>query len=428
MKKFVFILPLLAVASVPAFATVNISAPANDETTGSDVRFVASATTTCAKGVASMGIYINNNLVHQNGGASIDTQLSLGTGWNKVVIEEWNQCGGSATATRTIDVVKSAGVTISQPADGATVSSPAGFVATATTACGKGVSAMGIYVNNNLVYKTGGASINTQLSLGSGWNGAVVEEWDNCGGAAKKALSIDVAGSSGNTLAAVQGAGGWNQWGELPPTMDICNAPCSNQVGFSMEQHEGSVSKSGNGTKFSLWGTKPYSAVLYSNPIMGQNSTLRPDTDRTLIPSLHNFTYNADFYVTDASVTQSLEFDINMYLNGAGMEWGTQCNHLADGDWDVWNNVETKWVSTGHPCYLNNGWNHVTIQVQRQSDNSLLYQSITMNGTTYTLNWAFAPFSVPSGWYGMTANYQMDGNYKMASNTTYLDNLNITYW
>jgi hypothetical protein len=51
-----------------------------------------------------------------------------------------------------------------------------------------------------------------------------------------------------------------------------------------------------------------------------------------------------------------------------------------------------------------------------------------MNGITYTLNKSVAPFWVPSSWYGMTVNYQMDGNYNMSSNTTYLDNLNVTYW
>jgi hypothetical protein len=163
---------------------------------------------------------------------------------------------------------------------------------------------------------------------------------------------------------------------------------------------------------------------------MGQGTTLNmPDTNRTLIPSIHHFTYDAYVYVTNASVTQSLEFDVNMYLNGVGMEWGTQCNHLDGGVWDIWNNINAKWVSTGVACNLiNNGWNHVTLQVQRQSNNDLLYQSITMNGHTYTLNRTEAPFPVPSGWYGVTVNYQMDGNHTQASYTTYLDKLNLTYY
>jgi hypothetical protein len=124
-----------------------------------------------------------------------------------------------------------------------------------------------------------------------------------------------------------------------------------------------------------------------------------------------------------------LEFDISMYMNGVGMIWGNQCNNLGGKVWDIWDNVNAKWVSAGVPCNLiNNGWNHVTIQAQRQSNNTLLYQSITLNGVTANINRTYAPFSVPTSWWGITLNYQMDGDYKMSSNSTYLDNFRFTYW
>lgn len=428
MKKSCLSLLLLALAAVPALASVNVSAPMNGQTTGTNVQFTASATTTCPSGVAAMGIYINNNLAYIVNGASLNTQLPLGAGWNYAVVQDWDYCGGSSTTPLNVNVTSNAGISVASPANGATVSSPANFVANAATGCSAGVGAMGVYVNNNLVYTVNGGSLNTQIPLGGGWNNVVVQDWDNCGGVSKQAMNIDVTGSSGNTLWALQGAGGWNQWGELPPAMDTCNAPCNYQVAFDMQQHEGWVSNSGNGTQFDLWGTTPYSAVLYSNPVLGQRSWINSDPNQTLLPNLHNFTYDTDVYVSNADVTQALEFDVNMYLNGLGMEWGTQCNHLADNSWDYWDNVNATWVSSGAPCVLTNGWHHLTLQVQRESDNTLLYQSITWDGTTYTLNRYVAPFSVPGDWYGVTVNYQMDGNYNMSSNTTYLDNFNLTYW
>jgi hypothetical protein len=66
--------------------------------------------------------------------------------------------------------------------------------------------------------------------------------------------------------------------------------------------------------------------------------------------------------------------------------------------------------------------------MQREPNNDLLYQSITVNGVTSVINKTVAPFPVPQGWWGMTVNYQMDGNYRMASNTTYIDKMNFTYW
>ena len=197
-----------------------------------------------------------------------------------------------------------------------------------------------------------------------------------------------------------------------------------------MVQDVQSPSLSGNATEFQIGGSTPYSDVLFSNPAIGQFSTQNlPDSAHTLVPTIHNFIYDADFYVTDAAVTQVLEFDISMYLNGVSMIWGTQCNHLGDGMWDIWDNVNAHWVSTGDACTLiDKGWNHLTIQVQRQADNSLLYQSLTLNGVTANLNLIYPPGAAPASWWGVTVNYQMDGDAQQSTNTTYLDNLSLTYW
>jgi hypothetical protein len=233
----------------------------------------------------------------------------------------------------------------------------------------------------------------------------------------------------GTRLSAIQASQGWNNWGQLAPTYNDCPAPCKG-VTWSMTQGVSTPSLSGNATQFEVGGTTPYSDVLWSNPLIGQFSTQGlPDTDHSLLPTLHNFIYDADFYVTNASVTQVLEFDVNMYLNGVGMIWGHQCNNLGDKQWDIWDNVHKRWFSTGITCNLiNDGWNHITIQVQREADNTLLYQSITLNGETVTLNTTSPAYSVPQSWWGVTVNYQMDGDNKQSANETYLDNLSLTYW
>ena len=69
-----------------------------------------------------------------------------------------------------------ANVTVSSPANGATLGSPVPYVATATTTtCSKGVASMGIYVNNDLVYVVNGASMNTHWTLAPGSYSTVVE-------------------------------------------------------------------------------------------------------------------------------------------------------------------------------------------------------------------------------------------------------------
>jgi hypothetical protein len=117
-----------------------------------------------------------------------------------------------------------------------------------------------------------------------------------------------------------------------------------------------------------------------------------------------------------------------MYMDGMGFIFGNQCDNLGDHSWDVWNNTTNHWESTGAPCKFTNGWNHVTIQVQRESDNWLYYQSITLNGVTYNINRYYEHGSANSSWWGVTVNYQMDGNYQEAPYSTYLDNFTLTYW
>jgi hypothetical protein len=84
-------------------------------------------------------------------------------------------------------------------------------------------------------------------------------------------------------------------------------------------------------------------------------------------------------------------------------------------------------VKSGIACNpLSNAWNHLIIRVQRTSDNRLLFQSINLNGVTHSLNRYDNPSSTT--WYGLTVNYQMDGNREQQPYTVYLDKFNFTFF
>src|SRR6266568_8986522 len=88
-----------------------------------------------------------------------------------------------------------AGVTVTAPSSGATVQSPVHFVASATTGCSKGVSAIGIYTApSQLAYVVNGASLDTKLTMNAGDYSTVVQEWDNCGGSSSTTVPITVTG------------------------------------------------------------------------------------------------------------------------------------------------------------------------------------------------------------------------------------------
>ena len=434
MNRFVQISTAILVFFFTAFAYagVTVSSPANGSTVGTSIDIVASATTSCSKGVASMGIYPTPGwLVYTVGGASLNHTISLNPGTYNIVVQEWDYCNGASTATVTVTVKTGSGVTVTSPANNSTVGSPVTYAASATTSCSKGVASMGIYTApGQLAYVVNGASLNTSLSLSAGTYNTTVEEWDNCGGAATTPVKITVSGS-GSVFYGIQKAGGWNSWAQQPPSYQDCTTCTSSGPGTTWAMYQGikNPTLDGNSTQYNIGGTMDYSDVLWNNHLIGPFSSQGVyDNNHTLVPTLHTFTYDVYFYSSNLNVSQALEFDVNQFFDSMGFTWGHECRVYDGNEWDVWDAANYKWVPTGISCYpLENAWNHLTIVVQRTSDNRETYQSITLNGVTHTLNWTYYPFSVPSDWWGITVNYQMDGNYAQQPYTVYLDELNFTY-
>ena len=75
---------------------VNVTSPADGSGVSSPVNYAATATSTCAQGVASMGVYVNNKLNYVVNGAKLNTSITLSAGAYDTVVQEWDRCGGSA--------------------------------------------------------------------------------------------------------------------------------------------------------------------------------------------------------------------------------------------------------------------------------------------------------------------------------------------
>lgn len=200
MKTSRFILSVLLSLAAPSFAAVTVTSPQPGSTVSSPVQYTASATApTCPTGVHSMGIYINNKLTYiAHNTAQLNTQLSLPAGAQHTVVEEWDNCGGATYTTVNITVTNPtsgpAGVVVTSPTPNSTVTSPVQYTASATApSCATGVHSMGIYIDNKLTYIAHDtAQLNTQLSLPTGAQHTVVEEWDNCGGASYTTVNLTV--------------------------------------------------------------------------------------------------------------------------------------------------------------------------------------------------------------------------------------------
>ncbi|MBV8630482.1 MAG: hypothetical protein JOZ83_06125, partial [Silvibacterium sp.] len=99
----------------------------------SPVSFVATAaTSTCSKGVASMGVYVAYVKIYVVKGATMHTALAIAPGTHHIVVEEWDYCGGATLTPVDLTV---AGVAVKSPVAGKTFSSPVTYLATAVTTC-----------------------------------------------------------------------------------------------------------------------------------------------------------------------------------------------------------------------------------------------------------------------------------------------------
>lgn len=235
--------------------------------------------------------------------------------------------------------------------------------------------------------------------------------------------------SSGeSSFSNLQHSGGWGQYGQRGPSYVDCSPSPCNGISFWMAQNVNNPSISGQASEFNVGGSGSFADALFNNHLIGPGSTQgMPDPNNTVVPGLHNFTYDVYFFGNNLGLSQALEFDINQFFSSKGFIWGHECRIASGNEWDVWDNQNQVWKPTGVACKPNsNSWNHLTIKVQRNSNDELVYQSITLNGQTANLNWTFPPGQTQN-WYGLTVNYQMDGNSSQNPYNVYLDKLTFSY-
>jgi phospholipase C len=148
---------LLLALTAPAFATVTVSSPTAGSTVVSPVHYVASATaTTCSTGVASMGIYVNNTLTYVVDAATLNTSITLATGAEHTVVEEWDHCGGATYTTIDLTVEATADPVVSITAKSSTITAGSSSVLTVTASNSTAVTIAGTDGSTYKLAATGG--------------------------------------------------------------------------------------------------------------------------------------------------------------------------------------------------------------------------------------------------------------------------------
>lgn len=150
-----------------------------------------------------MRIYVDNNSVYLTSSNQIDTSIAMAVGTHNVVVQAWDSSGAVFKSAETIAVANtpSATVTVTSPTNNASVSSPFQVVASASVS--NPVTAMQIYLDNQLYVTVQGSTLNVPVQAAKGTHSLVVQAWDSTGATYKNSETISVSSAtSGTTITA----------------------------------------------------------------------------------------------------------------------------------------------------------------------------------------------------------------------------------
>jgi polyvinyl alcohol dehydrogenase (cytochrome) len=150
---------------------VSIKTPWQNMASNSPVHFSASASTTCAGGIASMEIFTGGSTpAFSTTSASLSTYLALPPGVYNTVVQTADNCGGSGKLFTTINVVNcpppsTNGIRFCAPASGTTIASPLQVIGSTKTS---GSANIQLFVDGTLSSSAPGKVFSQLLRLPSG--------------------------------------------------------------------------------------------------------------------------------------------------------------------------------------------------------------------------------------------------------------------
>lgn len=317
------------------------------------------------------------------------------------------------------------GITVTSPANGASVGSPFNVSASATGCSSAAVSSIGYSLDGSTDYSVvSGASIQTQVPASSGTHVLHVKAWNGDGASCGSDVTFAVSNASSPekslipanavTVSAIQNSAAWIA--DHDPRAGKSSAGSMTMVS--------SPSLSGHARRFDTHFTN-FGGEIY-------DASFGNDPDAT------NFFYDGWVYLTDSvSNMANIEMDTNQVLdNGNTVIYGFQCDGNSS-TWDYTANRGTPtkpidvWVHTSAYCnarnWGKNTWHHIQISYSRDDSGNVTYHSVWLDGyqssieatvySTFALDWTQA----------LVTNFQVDG-IGTGSNTVYLDKLNISRW
>lgn len=170
---------------------VTVSNPASNATVQSPAGISASATS--SRTITGWRIYVDDVERYSAGQVNaINASISMSAGWHTVVVRAWDASGAFGDETLSLNVAaESVRVTVSSPANGATVSSPATISASATSS--QTITGWKLYVDDVEKASAGAVtSVSFPVTMESGTHTVVVRAWNAGGTFGDQTLTLHV--------------------------------------------------------------------------------------------------------------------------------------------------------------------------------------------------------------------------------------------
>jgi hypothetical protein len=421
---------------------VSVSSPGNDAPISSTFTLVANSVTCSLQPVSVMGYSFDSGgtaFVYAN---YMNGSVTAPSGAQTLHVKSWGNQGAACDTDVALNIEGSAspagGVSVSEPAENSTVSSPFGLDASSTSCSSQAISAMGYSLDGStstaVVY---GTSVSASVTAAAGAHVLHVKSWGNAGAACDTDVDISVSGSASTTgssnVAPSGGSGPYVPSGAVSVSniqalgdwISVFDSGTYGSAAGAMAM-VGSPSLSGNAlefyTTYTYYGGERYYAAFAD------------DTTSS------NFVYDGWVYLDNSSGSvANLEMDVNQVMsNGETVIFGFQCDGWA-GTWDYAENAGTptapvdQWVNSSAPCnartWAQNTWHHVQVSYARDGYGNVNYQSVWLDGNQQPIN-ATVPSAFALGWAPtVLTNFQVDSVVPgWSSSDVYLDDLTISRW
>jgi hypothetical protein len=329
-----------------------------------------------------------------------------------------------------------ADVTVGNPVNGTTITSPIWIRAHNVGCDGLAPTAFGYSVDNSSTFVRGATAYDidaTKVGIASGTHTIHFKSWTSNGSCPMVNTTFTVAGSTTSSTTS----------GTSSATSAAISSIPSYAISSATLDGKQWAGEKDSGTPGSAHGSSVYPSTIsyYDNArkfymTYSARAGYRWHYSFAKSTTATHFVYDTYVYITDPSQLANLELDMNQVMsNGKTVIFGMQCSTYSK-TWEYTvSSGGSHWKSSNVGCnprtWAAKTWHHVQIASHRDSTGYVTYDWVNLDGAHHVFSNAKGNSARSMGWSRGTLllNFQLDGyNHGSGSITAYIHKLTVFRW